>query len=102
VKNKKTFAAMGAVAVCAGLSIAYYAHISAEKERAEAANAAGVINPSSAREGLITQPAPQLSERTFKPAPSSITGSYTMPAAQEDPKERGAAKSTSAPKDSGK
>jgi hypothetical protein len=102
VKNKKKVAVLGAIAVCAGLSIAFYAHLSADKERAaEAANPAGVVNPS-AMESLATQPVPQLSERTFTPAPSVITGSYTDPAAQEDAKKKDSAKNTSAAKDSGK
>jgi hypothetical protein len=99
VKNKKKFALLGAVGVCAGLLIAYYVHMSAAKDLAEAANATGVINPS-VEKGLATQPVPQLTERTFTPAPSAITGSYTDPAEQEDANMKSSAKNTSAAKNS--
>jgi hypothetical protein len=96
VKNKKILAALGAVAVCSAILIAYYARISTAQEQA-AANTNGVVNPESAVAGQTIQPLPQVSERTFKPAPSEITGSYTEPAGQKDPEIKDSAK-----KDSGK
>jgi hypothetical protein len=86
VDKRKLLTALGAAAVCAALLIAYYARISTAQEQGRAVNTSGAVNADSARERLSTQPVPQISERTFKPAPSPITGSYTEPAAPEDPK----------------
>jgi hypothetical protein len=94
VKNKKLLAALGASAVCAAILIAYYVRISTAQEQA-AANTNGVVNPESANAGQTTQPLPTISERTFKPVPSEITGSYTEPVAQKDPEIKDSAKKDS-------
>lgn len=86
MKNKKGLVVLGVAAVGATLAIVHYARVSTQQDQnTSAADAGGVVNAESANAGLITQPAPELSARTFKPAPSSITGSYTEPTADKKP-----------------
>ena len=86
MKNKKGLIVLGVAVVGAALAITYYVRLSISPDPdASAANSGGVINSEFANAGMTTQPAPELSTRTFKPAPSSITGSYTEPAAEKRP-----------------
>lgn len=96
MKNKKGLIVLGVAAVGAALAITHYVRLSTTLDpNASAANAGGVVNSESAKAGLTTQPAPELSTRTFKPAPSSITGSYTEPAAEKRPGAEGVAEKKS-------
>jgi hypothetical protein len=85
VNKTKGLVVLGVAAVSTAFAIIHYVRLSTTREPDASADTGGVVNPESAKAGLTTQPVPELSARTFKPAPSSITGSYTEPAANKKP-----------------
>jgi hypothetical protein len=96
VKNKKGFIVLGAVVVGASLLLGHLLRTNTAQEHDPlAAGVAGIVNPESSKADMATHPLPELSWRTFEPAPSSITGSYTEPAAENAKDTNNAAKKNS-------